>query len=163
MPAAPLRIGIMGTARIARSFAQGVAPSQRVRIAAVASRNPAKAQEFAGALGIAKCLGSYEALLADTGIEADIPRIFDTAEELFGPVTGLVNNAGMNGGPAALMDIEVAEIRRLLEVNVLGVAHAIDADRTSPRAICRASWLASRAVSRATNTSALSRCRVSAT
>lgn len=70
MPAAPLRIGIMGTARIARSFAQGVAPSQRVRIAAVASRNPAKAQEFAGALGIAKCLGSYEALLADTGIDA---------------------------------------------------------------------------------------------
>ncbi len=70
MPAAPLRIGIMGTARIARSFAQGVAPSQRVRIAAVASRDPAKAQEFADALGIAKCCGSYDALLADAGIDA---------------------------------------------------------------------------------------------
>ena len=64
--------------------------------------------------------GKAATMQADTGIEADIPRIFDTAEELFGPVTGLVNNAGMNGGPAALMDIEVAEIRRLLEVNVLG-------------------------------------------
>jgi D-xylose 1-dehydrogenase (NADP+, D-xylono-1,5-lactone-forming) len=70
MPAAPLRIGIMGTARIARSFAQGVAPSQQVRIAAVASRDPAKAQEFAGALGIAKSFGTYEALLADAGIDA---------------------------------------------------------------------------------------------
>jgi NAD(P)-dependent dehydrogenase (short-subunit alcohol dehydrogenase family) len=64
--------------------------------------------------------GKAATMQADTGIEADIPRIFDTAEELFGPVTGLVNNAGMNGGPAPLMDIEVAEIRRLLEVNVLG-------------------------------------------
>src|SRR5882724_3514557 len=70
MPAAPLRIGIIGTARIARSFAQGVASSQQVRIAAVASRDPAKAQEFAGALGIAKSFGSYEALLADAGIDA---------------------------------------------------------------------------------------------
>jgi predicted dehydrogenase len=60
----------MGTARIARSFAQGVAPSQQVKVAAVASRDPAKAQEFAGALGIAKSFGSYEALLADAGIDA---------------------------------------------------------------------------------------------
>jgi hypothetical protein len=43
------------------------------------------------------------------------------------------------------------------------VAQATDAAFTSPRAICRASCAASRAVSVATNTCALSRCRVSAT
>jgi len=64
--------------------------------------------------------GKAATIQADTGIDADIPRIFDTAEKLFGPVTGLVNNAGVNGGPAPLMDLEIAEIRRLIEVNVLG-------------------------------------------
>jgi NAD(P)-dependent dehydrogenase (short-subunit alcohol dehydrogenase family) len=64
--------------------------------------------------------GKAATMQADTGIEADISRIFDKAEELFGPVTGLVNNAGLNGGPAPLMDLEIAEIRRLIEVNVLG-------------------------------------------
>ena len=70
MPAAPLRIGIMGTARIARSFVQGVAPSQQVRITAIASRDQNKAREFAGAFGIPKAVGSYEALLNDSDIDA---------------------------------------------------------------------------------------------
>lgn len=68
--AGPLRIGILGTARIARSFTQGVAPSSQVQIAAVASRDLAKAQQFAAALGIAQWYGSYEALLADADIDA---------------------------------------------------------------------------------------------
>ena len=70
MPAAALRIGILGTARIARSFTQGVAPSQHVTVAAVASRELSKAQEFAGALGIPIAHGSYQALLADASIDA---------------------------------------------------------------------------------------------
>lgn len=70
MPAAPLRIGIMGTAKIARSFTQGVSTSQQVSIAAVASRDPAKAQAFAGAFGIPKSFGTYDALLADADIDA---------------------------------------------------------------------------------------------
>jgi xylose dehydrogenase (NAD/NADP) len=70
LPEIPLRIGILGTAKIARSFTQGVSPSKHVRIAAVASREPAKAQEFAGALGIPTSYGTYEALLADANIDA---------------------------------------------------------------------------------------------
>jgi NAD(P)-dependent dehydrogenase (short-subunit alcohol dehydrogenase family) len=31
-----------------------------------------------------------------------------------------VNNAGINGGPARLMDLTAGEMRRMLEVNVLG-------------------------------------------
>jgi xylose dehydrogenase (NAD/NADP) len=42
-----LRIGIIGTARIARSFTLAVRPSKRVTVAAVASRDLDKAQRFA--------------------------------------------------------------------------------------------------------------------
>ena len=70
LPARPLRMGILGTAKIARSFVQGVAPSKIIDIGAVASRELSKAQEFAGALGIPCAFGSYEALLADESIDA---------------------------------------------------------------------------------------------
>jgi D-xylose 1-dehydrogenase (NADP+, D-xylono-1,5-lactone-forming) len=70
MPAPPLRIGILGTANIARSFTQGVRPSKRVVVAAVASRDIGKAQRFAADLNIERPFGSYESLLADPGIDA---------------------------------------------------------------------------------------------
>jgi xylose dehydrogenase (NAD/NADP) len=66
----PLRIGVLSTARIARSFVQGVAGSERIAVAAVASRDPDKAQAFARDFGIARHFGSYEALLADREIDA---------------------------------------------------------------------------------------------
>ena len=69
-PAHPLRIGILGCANIARSFARDVAPSAAVRIVAVASRNADTAAAFAAAQGIGRHHGSYEALLADAGVDA---------------------------------------------------------------------------------------------
>jgi xylose dehydrogenase (NAD/NADP) len=67
---APLRIGILGAANIARQFTSGVAPSKRVAVTAVASRDLAKAEKFARECGIERALGSYEALLADPQIDA---------------------------------------------------------------------------------------------
>ena len=67
---APLRIGILGAANIARLFITGVAPSTRVSVTAVASREVRKAQEFANEYGIGKWYGSYDALLADADIDA---------------------------------------------------------------------------------------------
>jgi len=66
----PLRLGILGCANIARQFARDVAPSRRVRIAAVASRDAAKAAAFAAEFGIARTHGSYDALLADDALDA---------------------------------------------------------------------------------------------
>jgi xylose dehydrogenase (NAD/NADP) len=65
-----LRIGILGTANIARSFTQGVRPSKSVKVAAVASRDIGKAQRFAADTGIERHFGSYESLLADREIDA---------------------------------------------------------------------------------------------
>jgi xylose dehydrogenase (NAD/NADP) len=66
----PLRWGILGTGNIARQFAAGVAGSTRGNIAAVASRDLAKAKSFATAIDISAALGSYEALLQRDDIDA---------------------------------------------------------------------------------------------
>ena len=60
----------MGTARIARSFAAGVGASRRVVVAAVASREAAKARKFAREFSIPRSFGSYEELLADASVDA---------------------------------------------------------------------------------------------
>src|SRR3984885_6225337 len=66
----PLRIGILGSARIARSFVQAVRTSQHVRVEAVASRDRVKARAFAAELHIPRAYGSYPELLADPDVDA---------------------------------------------------------------------------------------------
>lgn len=66
----PLRIGVLGAANIVRQFAAGCAPSQSVKIVAIASRGQAKADAMAAELKIGRALGSYEALLADPEVDA---------------------------------------------------------------------------------------------
>jgi xylose dehydrogenase (NAD/NADP) len=70
VPARALRIGILSSARIARSFVQAVRPSARVAVSAVASRDQRKAEAFAAQLNIPRAFGSYEQLLADPDIDA---------------------------------------------------------------------------------------------
>lgn len=55
----------------------------------------------------------------DTASEEDVEALFDAARSL-GPVTGLVNNAGITGPVGRLADVDAAGIRRMLDVNVLG-------------------------------------------
>ncbi len=68
--AAPLRIGVMGAAAIARDFAGALRESSSASIVAVASRTLPKAQAFAAEFGIPRALGSYDALLADADVAA---------------------------------------------------------------------------------------------
>ncbi|HWO26682.1 MAG TPA: Gfo/Idh/MocA family oxidoreductase [Kofleriaceae bacterium] len=63
-----LRVGILGAARIAGSFMWGAKSSSRVEVVAVASRDAARAQAFAGAHGLSRAC-SYDELLA-TEVEA---------------------------------------------------------------------------------------------
>lgn len=69
-PPTTLRIGILGTAKIARLFVNGVRPSAAVEVVAVASRNVAKAAAFANELGIARHYDSYQSMLAAPDIDA---------------------------------------------------------------------------------------------
>jgi NAD(P)-dependent dehydrogenase (short-subunit alcohol dehydrogenase family) len=70
---------------------------------------------------IAAAGGEAIALQADTTIEGDVVRLFDTAQTKFGPVTAVVNNAGFNGGPVTVADLDPKELRRLIDINVIGV------------------------------------------
>ncbi len=69
-----VRWGILGAATIAR---EAVVPAmlkpayrERVEVAAIASRDLAKAQAMATVFGVSKAYGSYEGLLADPNIDA---------------------------------------------------------------------------------------------
>ena len=70
-PMAPLRMGILGAARIAPNAL--IKPARRVEeveVSAVAARDKAKADRFARKHGIDRVHGSYDALLADPAIDA---------------------------------------------------------------------------------------------
>ena len=56
----------------------------------------------------------------DTADEADVDRLFETAAADLGPVTGLVNNAGIGAPVGPLVEADAAAMRRALDVNVLG-------------------------------------------
>ena len=65
-----LRLGLLSTANINAQILHGAAETDRVEIVAVGSRDGARAQAYAAEHGIGRAHGSYEALLADDGVDA---------------------------------------------------------------------------------------------
>lgn len=60
------------------------------------------------------------AVQVDTADETAVDLLFDTAASELGPVTALVNNAGISGPVGPLADADTEGLRRALDVNVLG-------------------------------------------
>lgn len=56
----------------------------------------------------------------DMSVEADAIRVFDTALAAFGPIDGVVNNAGIVAPPCPVADMEAERMERIFRVNVLG-------------------------------------------
>jgi len=65
----PVRWGLLSTARINRAIITGAASTDTTEIVAVASRDRERADAYAAEHGLARAHGSYEALLADDGVE----------------------------------------------------------------------------------------------
>jgi NAD(P)-dependent dehydrogenase (short-subunit alcohol dehydrogenase family) len=65
--------------------------------------------------------GRAVAIQADVSDEAQIVRMFETAERELGPIKGLVNNAAITGGFARVEDVSSAALARVFAVNVSGV------------------------------------------
>ena len=101
----------------------------------------AAARRFAG-LGMRVCLADRDekqlaeavdaaagddvgACVVDVGDRASVARLAETVRERFGPVSVLMNNAGVAGGGDALSRPEGWE--RVLRVNFLGVLHGVQA------------------------------------
>ena len=66
----PVRWGILSTARINGLFLDGVAPSELVEVLAIGGRDRERAVAFAADHGIVRVHDNYEALLADSDVEA---------------------------------------------------------------------------------------------
>ncbi|XYI00038.1 SDR family oxidoreductase [Sorangium sp. So ce1128] len=60
------------------------------------------------------------AIAADVSVEDDVVRLFQTVDGALGPVTALVNNAGVLDRQARLEDMTAARVQRILATNVLG-------------------------------------------
>jgi predicted dehydrogenase len=65
-----LRWGLISTARINDQILAAAAESDRAEIVAVGSRDSSRAESYAAEKGIPRSHGSYEALLADTEVDA---------------------------------------------------------------------------------------------
>lgn len=70
---------------------------------------------------IAEGGGRAFALQADVAVEDEVLRLFDTVDRELGPVTALVNNAGLTGHFSRLDEVSSETLRQVVEVNLLGV------------------------------------------
>lgn len=98
------------TARLAAARGHKVAVNYRVRVA--------EAHQVVA--DIAARGGEAVPLPADVSREADISALFDAAEKALGPVTHLVNSAGI-GVNSSVKDLDAAALERLFAVNTVGL------------------------------------------
>jgi NAD(P)-dependent dehydrogenase (short-subunit alcohol dehydrogenase family) len=64
--------------------------------------------------------GQAIAVQGDVSVEDDVVRVFRTAQQQFGDLTALVNNAGVTGGFGRIDSISAAVLEHVLAVNVIG-------------------------------------------
>ena len=69
---------------------------------------------------IARAGGRAIALPADVSVEGDVQRLFRELDRELGPVTALVNNAGILERQMRLEAIDAARLSRVFAVNVIG-------------------------------------------
>jgi NAD(P)-dependent dehydrogenase (short-subunit alcohol dehydrogenase family) len=64
--------------------------------------------------------GRALAIAADVAREDEVAALFAQATHALGPLSGLVNNAGITGGAARLEDVGLEALERTFAINVLG-------------------------------------------
>ena len=64
--------------------------------------------------------GRAIAVQADVADEQAVAAMFARVEDELGPLTGLVNSAGVAGGRGPLVELSVETLRRTIEVNLIG-------------------------------------------
>jgi NAD(P)-dependent dehydrogenase (short-subunit alcohol dehydrogenase family) len=98
------------TARLAAANGYAVAAN----FATARAEAEGVAREIVAAGGIARAIGG------DVSCEADVRALFAEARETLGPIVGLVNNAGVTGGSARVVEVSADQLERTLAVNVVG-------------------------------------------
>src|SRR5580700_7404088 len=64
--------------------------------------------------------GAAIAIQADVSSEFDVVRLFDSATKQLGPITALVNNAGIVEHQSRLDSMDAARLLRVFAINVFG-------------------------------------------
>jgi NAD(P)-dependent dehydrogenase (short-subunit alcohol dehydrogenase family) len=116
----------MGPVTVVTGGSRGIGAATCVRLAAaghdVAVGYRSGAAEAAEVADRVRAAGrTAVAVEVDTTDAGAVKALFDTAAAALGPVTGLVNNAGVGSRIGRFVDLEEADVRRVLDVNVLGV------------------------------------------
>jgi NAD(P)-dependent dehydrogenase (short-subunit alcohol dehydrogenase family) len=70
--------------------------------------------------GIASAGGRAIAVAADVSVEADVVRLFRTADEQLGRLTALVNNAGILDRQMKVESMDAARMNRIFATNITG-------------------------------------------
>ncbi len=65
--------------------------------------------------------GNALAVTADIARVDEVRRLFETVDQQFGPVTALVNNAGIHGPHERLDALALEDLQEVLSVNVVGL------------------------------------------
>jgi predicted dehydrogenase len=120
----PLRIGVLGAARISSNAIVEPARQTGTRLVAVAARNRDRAEVFAAEAGVERVLDSYQAVLDDPEVEA----IYNPLPNgLHGPWNARAIAAGkhvLSEKPFASNAAEAAEVRAQAAATPLVVAEA---------------------------------------
>ncbi len=64
--------------------------------------------------------GTAVAMKADLAVEAEIVELFQRVDQKLGPVTALVNNAGILEQQSSLLDMDERRLQRVFATNVVG-------------------------------------------
>ncbi len=64
--------------------------------------------------------GQAVAVAADVSLEPDVLRLFETVDNTLGPVTALVNNAGILEHQMRLDEMDAARLNRIFAINITG-------------------------------------------
>ena len=75
----------------------------------------ARAEQLAAEIG-----GNAICVQGDVSHPEDVVRMFDEVERQLGKVTHVVSNAGVTGRSSRLSDVDIATLRTVIDINVLG-------------------------------------------
>src|SRR6266542_141031 len=110
-PTDPLRIGMLGAARIAELAIVKPARATGTQLVVIGARDLRRAEAFAAAHGVTRAVGSYEEVLADTDVEVVYNPL---PNALHGPWNLAAVNAGkhvLSEKPFAANTDEATEVR----------------------------------------------------
>jgi len=88
---------------------------------AVCVNYASSADEAAGVVTDIEGAGAHAiAVQANVSQPQEVEAMFRQVDEALGPVTGLVNNAGIGGSGGPVQDLDAEKTRAMFEVNILG-------------------------------------------